>query len=185
MGKTNYYYIEKCFFRDEELKTKFWINYNLENLSEDDFNFLVKTYTEHCQNFQSKTLERISLLPIFLNGFYLSKNNPQTFWGKPIINLTLFQSEIFSHGLKFKSILQELRSEPTEEMLDNPEKLIEHYNSTKNISKLVDSKTDGNTMVFGVSNKELNELGFDAKDLSKEAKRKGKSSLSMDELAAL
>ena len=75
--------------------------------------------------FADINLKRVAVSGFYLNNFYLCKDNPFIFYGKPVVGLTYPQTELFSFGRYFKGILTEIKPPPTEEQLDDPDKLIE------------------------------------------------------------
>jgi hypothetical protein len=52
-------------------------------------------------------IKMIATMPSFLNSFFLCDDDPSIFYGKPVIDLTIYQTDLFSKGKYFKSILSE------------------------------------------------------------------------------
>ena len=108
----------------------------------------------------------------------LCKNNPFTFFGKSVIELTNFQVEVFSQGLSYKSVLEKGTS-PSLEFHSDLEKMVEWYESAGHLEKISEKSKDkdGSTMM-GATKKELRMMTQkDDKviDLAKEAEEKGGS----------
>ena len=129
----------------------------------------------------------------FLNNFYLCEDNPQIYYGKPVVELTYNQSELFSYGRYFKYILSEMKNKPHPDVMDDPDKLIELYNVGKNADKIKESmeNADASTVV-GATNEDLERMGLKAPtdepqqgiSLAAEAAKKG-GKLSMEDLMKL
>ena len=136
-------------------------------------------------------IKRIALSGFFLNNFYLCKDNPKIYFGKPVVELTYNQSELFSYGRYFKHILSDMKNKPSPEIMDDPDKLIEMYNIGQNSSKMKQSAEDSDaSTVVGATKEDLERMGMSSPSedkgvsLSKEASKKG-GKLSMDDLIKL
>lgn len=132
-----------------------------EELSHDDLTSIVLLYNSKFVYFNERTFKRIALSNFFLNSFYLCKDNPFTFYGKPIINLTMFQVEVFSHAVYFKHILSNSPNKPPQEVMEDPDKLIDWYNAGKSIKELTDKGTKPEN-ITGLTSKDRDLLGIKA-----------------------
>ena len=151
-------------------------------------------YNERMHRFAEINLKRVAVSGFYLNNFYLCKDNPFIFYGKPVVALTYPQAELFSFGRYFKNILTELKHPPTEEELDDPDKLIEMFNVSKNAEKvLTEGKaTSGKdkvvSTVVGATKEDLERMGAESdpgtKNIHDVAGEKG-GHLSMEDLIKL
>lgn len=158
--RVNEYFIFSSLYKSD-LSTPLFKTEEFDELEEEDINFLVEIYNKATENFNTFNLQRIALSPFFLNQFYLANDSVIDFWGKPIVQLTSYQLDLTSHGKYFKNMLSNLPNRPNEEMMDNPDKLIEWYNASQNLNKMVGSvkSEDDNSIVgiVGMSNNEISE----------------------------
>ena len=155
---------------------------------------MVTIYNGRMDRFTEINLKRLAVSGFYLNNFYLCKDNPFIFYGEPVVNLTYPQIELFSFGRYFKNILSELKHPPTEEQLDNPDKLIEMFNISKNAEKVLSEgkATAGKdkvvSTVVGATREDLERMGAQsdpgAVDINQIAAEKG-GHLSMEELIKL
>jgi hypothetical protein len=192
--KTNEYYIFFSLFKDIGMKDKLFSFEQFDDLETEDLSELFSIYNSSYQWLNSKNLRQVAVSPLFLNFFYLCDDNPQIFYGLPVINLTFHQIELFQYGRNYKSILSECQNQIPHDLLEDPEKLVEWYDSRRNAQQLIDSgskKENMNVSIVGASAKELEELGVAPKsttgkniNLSKELTKKG-SSLTMEDLIRL
>lgn len=188
--KINEFYIFISLFKDPILKERFFKKDQFDELEDEDLNELTGLYFNKTNVFSGDNIKKIALLPNFLNLFYLCDNNPYYFYGKAIIELTLFQIELFADGIYFKHIISELGA-GAQEYMDNPEKLIEYSNSSKNAKELLeklekDSQNPEpiNVGIVGATKEDRKKLGIEGRtiDFGAEAKKRGKTSLSMQEI---
>ena len=192
--KVNEYYIFKTIFKDSELKTPLFSDEEFDELSEENLGSIVIVYNERMDRFADINLKRVAVSGFYLNNFYLCKDNPFIFYGKPVVGLTYPQTELFSFGRYFKGILSELKHPPTEEQLDDPDKLIEMFNVSKNAEKVLSEgkATAGKekvvSTVVGATKADLDRMGAQsdpgAVDINQVAAEKG-GELSMQDLIKL
>ena len=189
--KINEFFIYSTSFTDKHLKTKLFTKEEFEELHEQDVQSLVVEYNNVTSCFGDKNMKRIALSGFFLNSFYMCKDNPFTFYGKPVVELTFNQNELFSLGRYFKNILSELKHDPDPEIMDDPDKLIEMFNVSKNSEKIKEKMSDSDaTTVVGATKEDLERMGITsphedgAVSLSKAAAEKG-GSLEMEDLMKL
>ena len=189
--KINEFFIYSTSFIDKELKTKLFTEEDFEELHEQDVQSLVLEYNNVTSCFGDKNMKRIALSGFFLNSFYMCKDNPFTFYGKPVVHLSFNQNELFSLGRYFKNILSELKHDPAPEVMDDPDKLIEMFNVSKNSEKIKEKMSESDaTSVVGATKEDLERMGIvsphedGAVSLSKAAAEKG-GSLEMEDLMKL
>ena len=189
--KINEFFIYTTSFKEKELKTRFFKKEDYDEFSERDIGILVGNYNSISNFYEEKNMKRIALSGFFLNSFYMCEDNPFTFYGKPVTELTFNQGELFGLGKYFKNILSELKHEPDPETMRDPDKLIELFNVSKNSDKIKEKMSDSDaTTVVGATKEDLQRMGISspqedgAVSLSKAAAEKG-GSLSMEELIKL
>ena len=151
---------------------------------------LVATYNKNTKKFGSSNLKKISLSGFFTNLFYLCENNAYTFFGKPLVELTFYQVELFGYGRYYKSLMENSEAQVPDDVKEDPEKLVEWFESTKNAREVLDkskgSEKEGSaTSLVGATKQDLKRLGLDNPNetinLAKKAAEKG-GTLSMEDM---
>ena len=183
--KVNEVYMRYCLFGDKKLESPLYTEEEYEDLDDIQINDLLKTYTDASSKFSAKSLKKMAISPFFLNIYFLCDDNPFTFWGKPIVDLTYYQIECFGYGRTFKGIIQSSESKPPEDVMNDPDKLLDWHSTNKNAQKILDKSQDkAATSIVGASKEDLKKLNLDGQliDYAEIAKKKGKSKLSMQEI---
>jgi hypothetical protein len=190
--KINEYYIYSSTFKTKELKERAFSEDEFDEMSSKELYSFIGAYNDRVESFQAENLKRIALAGFFLNIFYLSKDSPFIFYGKPVMELTFYQSELFTHGRYFKTILSEGKNRPPDEIMDDPDKIIEWYESSRNAQEAMDrvaKDSTGGSSIVGASAREMKEMGAIGDDehvidLAQEAAKKG-GELNMQDLIKL
>ena len=130
-----------------------------DNLSDVELSVLVNLYNDKLIFFNERNFKRVALSNFFLNSFYLCENNPFVFYGKPVIQLTLFQIEVFSHAVYFKHIITNGQSKPPNHVLEDPDKLIDWHNASQSMKEQIDKGRKPEDMV-GMTSKDRELLGI-------------------------
>ena len=192
--KANEYYIFCSVFKDNEFKEKKFTEAEFDDLSSTDVAEIVESYNSKMRKFHSKNLKRIALSGFFLNFYHLCDDNPLTFFGKAATQLTFYQAELFGHGRYFKHILQNSKNRPPDDIMDDPDKIIEWYEASTSAQAAMEKASTsadkmGGSSIVGASRKDMEELGTASEDteainLAAEAAKKG-GQLSMADLLKL
>ena len=96
--KINEFYVLTTSYKDKELKKPLFSGDEFEELQEKDIAILIKYYNDVSDQSEEANIKRIALSGFFLNSFYLCEDNPYTYYGKPVVDLTYNQGELFSYG---------------------------------------------------------------------------------------
>ena len=183
-------------FKDQSLKEKFFKETDYEDLDNKEIMILIKNYNEVNNRFNDRNLKKMSLAGYFSNIFYLSKDDPYVFYGKPLVELSFYQIELFSYGRYFKNILTNSKVRPPDYLMSDPDKLIEWYEGSKNIDEVLNKnskvaqKDNVATSIVGATAEDMKRLGLKNDnegveiDLNKEAAKKG-GKLDMQDLIKL
>ncbi len=191
--KINEFYVLTTSYKDKELKEPLFNKQEFEELQERDISLLIKYYNDSSERAGEENIKRIALSGFFLNSFYICEDNPQIYYGKPVVELTYNQGELFSYGKYFKHILSEMKNKPHPDVMDDPDKLIELYNVGQNADKMKQSMEDADaSTVVGATSEDLERMGLKAPSdepqqgisLAAEAAKKG-GKLSMEDLMKL
>ncbi len=137
-------------YRDKQLQAPFYTDDQFDDLSDDTIRLIWESFNQLFQKFKTPELQRVALSPFFLNFFYMSENNPHIFYGKPIVALSFYQLELFAHGMYFKNVLSEINPKPPDDVMNNPEKLIEYFNLNKNSREILDKQSNNSNAGVGL-----------------------------------
>lgn len=191
--KISEYYVYISLYKDIDLKERFLTPQQFEDLEYEELYKLYFKYNIGISKLSEKNIKIIALSNFFLNSFYLCNDDPYVFFGKPVVNLTFTQTELFSVAKYFKSIITNSTVKPPDNVLNDPDALIDWYEGSKNASKAVVKAKGKNqdevlgTSLVGASKGDLKRIGMENKDgidLTKEAAKKG-GSLSFQDLIKL
>lgn len=186
--KVNEYVIYYSFYQDDKLTSpRFsWEEFN--DLETQELQKLVLVYNNRMNNYTEDNFKKLALNPRFMNLYMLCEDNPYNLWGRALIELTMYQLELFSFGRYFKHIMKELKTTQLDyEVYENPQILIDRYEvgqASGNISRKA-SESDGVGVVGDVRDRK--NMGLEdgnAINLTEAAKKKG-GSLSMQDLIQL
>ena len=191
--KVNEHCIFLASYKDSHLKEKLYTEKEFEELEHSDIMFMSKIFAEIRKRFSEANLKRISLSSFFTNMFYLSEDNAYSFYGKPIVELTYNQLDLFSFGRYFKAMISQMKRQPSEQELDDPDEIIKMFNISQSAEKVMANTSDKDnvaTTIVGATKKDMGRIGVEdtskqeGVDLAEEAAKKG-GSLSMSELIKL
>jgi aryl carrier-like protein len=190
--KINEYYMFISLYKDTELKENFFSQNEFDELENVDITKLVQIYNDKLSIYNDKNLKKISLLNSHLTLFNISDDNPYYMYGKSIVYLTFYQIEIFGYAKYFKNQLSYAKHKPADEYFEDPEKLIEWLESSKNVEELLEKGASNKadtvaTSIIGATKEDLKKAGLDESNtisLTEEAKKRG-GTLSMEDLMKL
>lgn len=189
--KINEYYMFNSLFKDKNLKDRYFSEQEFDELENKDISEILNIYNDINKNFVETNLKKIALSSYYLSLFNLCDENAYNLYGKPIIYLTFYQMEVFGYARYFKNALSEAKHKPSDEYYEDPDKLIEWLESSKNVEEVLSKnennqkKTEGAiaTSIVGAKKEDLAKIGKDENGISlhKEAQKKG-GTLSMEDL---
>ena len=189
--KINEYYMFNSLFKDRDLKDRYFSEQEFDELENKEISEVLNIYNNINKNFIETNLKKIALSSYYLSLFNLCDENAYNLYGKPIVYLTFYQMEVFGYARYFKNALSEAKHKPSDEYYENPDKLIEWLESSKNVEEVLNksennlSKTEGAiaTSIVGAKKEDLAKIGKDENNVSlhKEAQKKG-GTLSMEDL---
>ena len=184
--KSNEEIINICLFKNNQLKENIFTRKEYEEMDQSRLYAYIYIYNEALSSFTSKFIKQLATLPFFMNSFLICNDDPMIFFGKPIVELTNFQIDLFSTGKYYKSIMSSAGSPPESEYED-PEKLVEWYDGAeaKQLAKKSLEGKEGSTIV-GADREQIQEaidndpLAVDlGKEIKKVTEEKGKKVLNM------
>lgn len=185
--KSNETLIFYSLFADRALKEPFFSKEEYDELHQDQIYVLMDLYNESCQKFAYDKLQLIAACSFFMSSYGLCSDNPFTFFGKAVVDLSVYQTNLFSLGKHYRSILSQGKI-PPEEYINDPEKMASWYDGVLNADKLEAkaTNTEGRSFV-GASKDEIESTMSEAKgsiNLNKEVAKKG-GEMSFDEILKL
>lgn len=192
--KINEYYMFISLFKDKNLEKSFFTEYQFDDLDNRNLFNLINIYNKTSEDFKDINLKKIALSPFYLSVFNLCDDNIYNLHGKAALFLTFYQIELFSFARYFKNTVSNAKHKPPDNYYEDPDKLIEWVESSKNIEEVLDKgNTKQNdkalvaTSIVGASKEDLKKAGLDQSSgisLMEEAKKKG-GKLNMQDLMKL
>jgi hypothetical protein len=185
-----YYQITDSFYKNETLTEKFAPD---ELNDEEMYEKLCGIYECYNNRINIKTIRSIAISSFFMNLFIMCGDNAYFFYGKPIIQLTNFQSTLFTEGRYFKNLISQYGERIPKEMNDNPEDMMDFFEITHNVEKSGILKDDGSenvaaTSLVGATKEDMILMGIDPsqiRSVSKDMAKLGKSMLNKEDLLKL
>ena len=117
--KNNERIIFHSLYKDPECKTPVFELEEFDDLDQEGLFEAISLYNKNMEFFTERWIKMVAVIPSFLNSFFLCNDDPSIFFGKPVIELTIYQTDLFSKGKYLKSILNESEQDgPPEEAYD-------------------------------------------------------------------
>lgn len=193
--KVNEYYMYNSLYKDKELNQRYFSEGEFDELENKDISEIIEIYNNINKDFSEKNLKKIALSPFYLSLYNMCEDSPYYLYGKSVIYLTFYQIEVFSYSRYFKNALSEAKHKPADELYEDPEKLIDWLESSKNAEEVLsksnikeNKKGEGaiGTSIVGAKKEDLAKIGADEGGVSlhNEALKKG-GTLSMEDLMKL
>lgn len=185
--KMNEEHIKSATFKDSALNERYFNDNEFNNLSDEELEELIIKYNLKLDNLNNN-LKKLAISPFFQNLFHLSRESGiYTFYGKSIVDLTLYQIDLYIFSRFFDPLING-ENKPPQELLESPEKLIEWATQSKNLKEAVgEQKSDLNgTSIFGAKKEDYQKAGIYGRSIDFRSKLKeGSDELSSIELARI
>lgn len=193
--KVNEYYMYNSLYKDKNLNERYFSEGDFDELENKDISEIIEIYNNVNKDFSEKNLKKIALSSFYLSLYNMCEDSPYYLYGKPIIYLTFYQVEVFSYSRYFRNALSEAKHKPADELYEDPDKLIDWLESSKNVEEVLNKnsikenkKSEGavGTSIIGAKKEDLAKIGADEKGVSlhNEALKKG-GTLNMQDLMKL
>ena len=185
-GKMNNHYVHNAFYLDPNFKKKLFSDEDFEELTKEDLFILIAIYNISTKKYDIKEIKKIAISNFFQNYYSLCNDNVVDFFGKPVVELTIYQSRIASYGRYFKSLLSSVENIPNN-IAEDPDKLVDYIEMSRNRDSKIGGNQNTNVGVIGATKKDLEALKgeYDVDDTHQKAKASGKKSLNMRDLLNL
>jgi hypothetical protein len=181
-------YILKSMYEDNSFSVPIFSDEVFDQLDDSELDTAMIAYSTHMEGFRDKNFKKIALAPFFQSHFDLCDDNIFNFYGKPIVSLSYFQAEIARYGKFFKYILSG-EQKPSSDLLEDPDKLIEWYNMTRNAEKHMRAHQNNSSVAFiGAGEKDMKNIAGDSGEVvsfQKIAAQEGKTKLNKKDIMAL
>ena len=188
LKKSNEFLLYASLYKDNELKHRLFEEdfESFFDIEDKELLIYINMYKEFNDLFKQENLKKIAVCSFFMNSFFICDDDPLIFFGKPVVNLTQNQIELFSIAKNYKYFIMKNGKNPPNDLKSLSE-LVEWYEnrSITNTLKTKENK-DGNTYV-GASKEEIRNMVEQSNpkdeivDLKKEATKLG-GNLSFDQI---
>jgi hypothetical protein len=188
-SRSNEEFIRYILFKDQDLKKHLFTEGEFGELDDKDIAYLVKQ-NSNCSSRLSEEFIQESVLRDFFNMYLSQTEDVSSFYGKPIIHLSVYQLKLALYARVFYNIFQYNDDIPNGIKKD-PSALLRFAESKRNgqgnktLSK-IRNQDSGATAVFGATKEDLSYVDSQAKqiNLNDEVKKKG-GRLNMDDMIKL
>lgn len=107
------YFIYLSLYKDADCKAKLLEDFDtFQTLEDEEIIKLIGIVENKLGQLSEENIKKISVLPFFLNSFSFSKDSLRDFLGFPIVNLTHYQSLLFSLGSRNLNVLNQSEGSP-------------------------------------------------------------------------
>ena len=168
--------IHLSFYKDKDLKERFFTQEEFDSLSDYELSSLVNILSNFYQKFSYDKTKRICACSFFMSLFNLCENSPFNFFGKYVKDLTILQVNLFSQARYFKSLMEnQAQSNPPSDVTSDPDKMVEWYESVENSAALGNKVGQSSGVGYvGATREELEKMaGGKAVTLNELAAKKG------------
>ena len=160
--KANQEFLRISLYEDKELKKLKFDDKGYFDLTNQDLLIITNSYNFTVSDFTSDAMKCIAASPFFLNTVLLCKSNPMIFFGKPVVDLSNYQVDLFTHGLRYKNVLEDGKT-PPETSYKDIQQVVDWYEMTldktgktsKTINKDGTKKEADGQTIFGANQEEL------------------------------
>ena len=186
--RSNEMHILLSFYSGADITKRLFSQESFNQLDDAEIKSLFTIFQGYTDKFNQGSIKKIALSNFFLNMFSLTSENIYEFYGKPVVNLTFYQIDLFGWGKHFKQILSQFGSKIPPNIMDDPNKILEYVELNKNYQEAFPEEggEGGGMSLMGASKEDYEVLGIKAEGNKKFAdalKKKGK--LSLDDIMKL
>lgn len=179
-----YHQITNSFYKNESLSER------LSELDDEEtYGRLSEIYYEYKKRISIDTIKNIAISSFFNSLFNMCGDNAYFFYGKPIIQLTTHQTELFNYGKFFKNQMSQYGDKVPESMTESADDMLEFFEITKNVENsgiLKDNGTEiGSTSIVGATKEDMKLMGIDQsmiRNLGDDIAKSGKTMLTKEDL---
>lgn len=178
--KSNEFLLYLTLYKDPLFKNRIFEENKDDFFDIEDYELIeyINIYKNFNIMFDLQNLKKIAVCSFFMNNFFHCEDNPYYFYGKPIVELTQNQIQLFYIGKNYKYLLTKNGENPPSS-IENLTELINWYenrSSTNNLKDKVSEDKLGQTYI-GASKEELKAMTASSKeevlDLNEESNKLG------------
>lgn len=186
-SRSNEEFIRYLLYKDAECSDHLFTEEEFAELSDTDIEYFVKVHSSISQRLNEENIQK-SVLRDFFNMYMSQTEDISSFYGKPIIQLSVYQLKLAIYSRIFFNIFQYNEDIP-EYIKKDPEAILRFSESKRTNSKSSHSASNSDasaTAVFGATKEDLDFIDPTATkiSLSDEIAKNG-GSMNMDELINL
>ena len=164
-NRSNEDFLRNLLYKDECLKHLMFSDQDFEEIDPDDLQSLLNQYYNTIGKFNDSTIQKMVLEDQF-SLFLAHCEKPHDFFGKPLINFSVFQLKTIAYGRMFLNIFQNVDKIP-DSIRKDPDALISFAESSRNKDKMTKNIKDNSaTAVFGAKKEDLEFVDSEAKQVS-------------------
>lgn len=151
------YYLVHNLFSDKELTILVFDPEEFDNLPDGDIESIHETYKQALEPCSDANLRKLAAQDFFVSYYTLATDNPQSFFGKPIYELTYYQVRLLNQARYMKAILDNTdTSRLAPEKRNDPDAIESLHITQKNMDAL---KAEGKAPT-GLTSQDLSETGM-------------------------
>lgn len=186
-SRANEEFIRYIVYKDKELTQHLFNEDDFSNLDDTHIALLLKQY-ENCGKRLSEDIIQEAVLRDFFNMYLSQTENVSDFYGKPIVNLSVYQLKLALYARVFYNIFQ-YNDDIPDNIKKDPSAILrfsESKKSSSNTRSKIKDQDNGATAVFGATKEDLNFVDANAKQISltDELQKQG-GSMNMEQLMKL
>lgn len=189
-NKTNEFYVYYA-FRKKNLKNLYFTKKHFEELEQEELNDLVAIHNTYTQKFEYQEIKHMAISVSFMNMIAVAGEDVYSFYGKPVVQLTNRQIDIYRLGRYYRQLLTQTEGIP-EDISQDPDRLVDFVESTKKakeVSDKIDEQDASGVALVGATQEDLDKMGLkndpSVTSLQDEAAKQGKKSLDMNDMLKL
>ena len=175
-NKSNLHYIYYTTYKTPDYSEHFFSKEQFKEADNEDLSQIYKEYNYIMAQFVEKNIKLISVAPFFRNAFSAVKQGVLDFYGKPVVQLSYYQLNLFNYANLFDHFIKNTQGLDFSEIEENPDKLLETYNKQSNMKEARQKSGDQASNYVGMSKEEMAEFGIvgtSAENVAKEAEKSG------------
>jgi hypothetical protein len=180
---TNNFFVLKSFRKDRECLVPLISDSDFQSMEDEELLRYHVLYNSAMSEYTGNGIKKVSIQPFFQDVFYLAESVYE-FWGKPIKDLTIYQSQLSSYARYFKSAIQNSEVEIPEEIRNDPDKLISFFSVDKKMREQISKGTGHNVSVQGTA-EDFQKLGIKTQNPHSVWARKLRRNLTRDDMLAI
>lgn len=155
-NKMNTVYISNSYYKDKNLNEKFFSEDQINEFNDRDFYDYIIEYNKMMKRLSEDGVKQLALDNIVQVMIGLAGDNLYSFFGKPIVYLTSFQSLLLLYGRYFRGIISsEEYSKIPDEIKQDANKLGDWFMANKNIKNKSKKAKNGASFIMGASESDM------------------------------